>query len=100
MMTTAAKGRALRGGLLMAIVSLGGTCLAQSGAQEQQPATDAAQSAERTPASNAVDSPNVPEEFSESRLGLSLLKNIALDQEAIWTSPAHLRLEDANWILP
>ncbi|MGA9882234.1 MAG: capsule assembly Wzi family protein [Candidatus Acidiferrales bacterium] len=33
-------------------------------------------------------------------LGPSLLKNIAEDQEAIWTSPAHLRLSDADWLVP
>jgi membrane-associated phospholipid phosphatase len=40
------------------------------------------------------------EEFSETKLGLSLLKNITLDQKAIWTSPFHLRLADADWIVP
>jgi len=29
-----------------------------------------------------------------------LLKNIALDEKAIWTSPAHVRLGDATWLLP
>jgi hypothetical protein len=40
------------------------------------------------------------DQFTETKLGLSLLKNIALDQKAIWTSPAHLRLADADWIIP
>jgi hypothetical protein len=40
------------------------------------------------------------DQFSETKLGLSLLKNITLDQKAIWTSPSHLRLADADWILP
>ena len=40
------------------------------------------------------------DQFSETKLGLSLLKNITLDEAAIWTSPRHLRLTDANWILP
>lgn len=39
-------------------------------------------------------------QFSETKLGLSLLQNITLDQKAIWTSPWHLRLADANWIIP
>ena len=39
-------------------------------------------------------------QFSENKLGLSLLKNIALDQKAMWTSPMHLRLEYANWLAP
>ena len=29
-----------------------------------------------------------------------LLKNIADDQKSIWTSPFHLRLRDANWLVP
>jgi hypothetical protein len=40
------------------------------------------------------------EQFTETKLGISLLKNIVLDQKAIWTSPAHLRLADADWIIP
>ena len=40
------------------------------------------------------------EQFTETRLGLSLLKNIALDQKAIWTSPKHLRLADTEWMIP
>jgi len=36
----------------------------------------------------------------ETGLGLSLLKNIALDQKAIWTSPTRWRLDDAEWIIP
>jgi membrane-associated phospholipid phosphatase len=43
---------------------------------------------------------NNPDEFSESRVGFSLLKNIALDQKTIWTSPFHLRSADATWLLP
>jgi len=39
-------------------------------------------------------------EFSESRVGFSLLKNITLDQKTIWTSPFHLRSADATWIFP
>ena len=41
-----------------------------------------------------------PNEFTETKLGTSLLKNIVLDEKAIWTSPAHLRLADADWIIP
>ena len=41
-----------------------------------------------------------PADFSESRLGISLLKNIALDQKATWTSPAHLHWTDGTWLFP
>jgi membrane-associated phospholipid phosphatase len=33
-------------------------------------------------------------------LGLPLIKHIAGDQKAIWSSPFHLRLHDANWVVP
>lgn len=41
-----------------------------------------------------------PAEFSESRAGFSLLKNIALDQRTIWTSPFHVHWDDGAWLLP
>lgn len=33
-------------------------------------------------------------------LGFALLKNLARDQEAIWSSPAHIGLGDATWLVP
>lgn len=33
-------------------------------------------------------------------LGMPLVKNIVGDQKAIWTSPRHLRAEDATWLVP
>jgi hypothetical protein len=36
----------------------------------------------------------------ETSLGLRLLQNLAEDQKAIWTSPSHLRLVDADWLIP
>ena len=36
----------------------------------------------------------------ENHLGPQLLKNMVSDQEAIWTSPKHLRFLDADWLLP
>ena len=43
---------------------------------------------------------NSPGNFTESRVGFSLLKNIALDQKTIWTSPFHLHWEDGTWLFP
>jgi PAP2 superfamily len=111
MKTIAGKSPAFRSGSLMTILLLGATCFAQSEGQELQPmgatlasasgpGSEAVQSEESTPALSAWKSQKKADEFTESRLGLSLLKNITLDQKAIWTSPAHLRLDDANGILP
>lgn len=36
----------------------------------------------------------------QNGLGLPLLKHIAGDQKSIWTSPFHLHLRDANWLVP
>jgi hypothetical protein len=36
----------------------------------------------------------------DNSLGPHLLKDFVHDQKAIWTSPAHLRLVDADWFLP
>jgi hypothetical protein len=41
-----------------------------------------------------------PDDARKNELGLQLLKNLARDQKAIWTSPAHLRLGDATWLVP
>jgi hypothetical protein len=111
MKATAVKSPVLCSGLLMAMVSLGVACLAQSQGPEQQPmgtmqasasepGSEAAQSGESKPALRAGNSQREADEFTESRLGLSLLKNIALDQKAIWTSPAHLRWADGSWLFP
>src|SRR5690348_2936880 len=43
---------------------------------------------------------NGGDEFSESRVDFSLLRNITRDQKAIWTSPFHLRPADATWLFP
>ncbi len=36
----------------------------------------------------------------QNTVGMPLIKHIAGDQKAIWTSPIHLRLRDANWLVP
>jgi membrane-associated phospholipid phosphatase len=98
-------------GLLMAIISIGTTCFAQSQGQElrsggatpasaNEPGSEAVQPSESTSAWSAGNSQIQGAEFTESRFGFSLVKNMMLDQEAIWTSPTRWRLDDANWLLP
>lgn len=36
----------------------------------------------------------------ENELGLRTIKNIMRDQRQIWTSPAHVRLGQADWLVP
>ncbi|MGH9714433.1 MAG: capsule assembly Wzi family protein [Candidatus Acidiferrales bacterium] len=40
------------------------------------------------------------EDSHENSLGLALLRNLAADQKAMWSSPKRLRLADADWLLP
>ena len=51
-------------------------------------------------ASRASETPQWEEGPKQNSLGLPLLKNIARDQQAIWTSPSRLRLRDAAWLVP
>src|SRR6266404_6364595 len=39
-------------------------------------------------------------ETAENKLGLQFLKNRSRDQRDIWTSPAHVRLGHADWLVP
>jgi membrane-associated phospholipid phosphatase len=105
------KGSAHGGGLLLTLASLALACPARSqGPETQSPGAAAAPasqavlaappSADATPDWSAGKTQNDGQEISESRLGFSLLKNIALDQKDVWTSPADLRAADLNWLLP
>jgi len=59
---------------------------------------DAASSSKRAP---VLPSPQTEEEnYTETRLGKSLLKNFTLDQRELWASPAKLRFSDADWLVP
>jgi hypothetical protein len=111
MKTTAVKSLALCSGLLMAMALLGVECFAQSQGQDQQPVSttqaspgepgpEAAPSGDSKPVLSVGNSKAEADEFTESKLGMSLLKNIALDQKAIWTSPTHLRWADGAWFFP
>lgn len=51
-------------------------------------------------ASRASKTPAWEEGPKQNSLGLPLLKNIARDQKAIWTSPSRLRFRDATWLVP
>jgi Capsule assembly protein Wzi/PAP2 superfamily len=78
---------------------------------QEQPGARAASTAKEIttktdPASEAGPSLNAPADpasrpaDNNASLGLHLLKNLAEDQAAIWSSPARLRLVDAEWLLP
>jgi membrane-associated phospholipid phosphatase len=81
------------------------TCGAQSPPLENQQTSQQGEKTEHLRADSPTverDSSSVqqPEATPENELGLALIKNLARDQKAIWTSPAHLRLGDATWLVP
>jgi membrane-associated phospholipid phosphatase len=41
-----------------------------------------------------------PGQFTETTLGMPLVKNIVLDQKSIWISPFHVRWADGTWLFP
>lgn len=82
-----------------------GTCRAQSPQPEIQQSSQQSEKTERLRADSATVEKDTsgfqqPNPLPENDLGLALLKNLARDQKAIWTSPAHLRIGDATWLVP
>jgi membrane-associated phospholipid phosphatase len=53
-------------------------------------------SGDGTVASNVTQ----PDDARENKLGVALIKNLMRDQKAIWTSPAHIRMGEATWLVP
>lgn len=41
-----------------------------------------------------------PDDARENKLGIALIKNLARDQKTISTSPAHIRMGEATWLVP
>lgn len=102
-------GYAFRCCMLMAAQALVTSCYAMPQGQQQdttsQVTAGAAANANAEPDSaeqqpQPSEGPGNSDQFTETKLGISLLKNIVLDQKAIWTSPTHLRLADADWMIP
>ncbi|MGB7284177.1 MAG: capsule assembly Wzi family protein [Candidatus Acidiferrum sp.] len=82
-----------------------GGCAAQypQTEKQQQPAQekDSEESKESTSlAGNNASTARQANAAPDNQLGLALLKNLLRDQKAIWTSPAHLGLGDATWLVP
>src|SRR2546421_5059924 len=86
---------------------VGASC-SYAGAQEQEvnvaaeKNTDARESSirEAGKAGGIVVEPAGQSLDRDNRVGLPLLRNIAEDQKAIWIGPKHLRLADADWLVP
>lgn len=109
-MTRRRLGAVFATGLLMVIGSGGATCYGQSG--QNAPSASAKPRRPEAPTSkhgrnrnrpvskaDRADPPVSPANYNNT-LGPQLFKNIANDQENIWTSPAHLRFSDTEWLVP
>jgi hypothetical protein len=70
--------------------------------QAPQQAANIARPKEYTTQADSADESAVGQQapVTDNALGMALIKNLARDQRAIWTSPAHLRLGDATWLVP
>ncbi len=101
--------------LLMVAVGLGAVLLMQPSAASAWPQSEQQSTAKKTEqqnvqrASQPRDAQNTRAdreavasqgEFTETRLDMALVKSLAADQKAIWTSPARLRFTDSVWLVP
>jgi membrane-associated phospholipid phosphatase len=101
----------LSGCLLATFGATGARCYAQSASPKPGDSSPADQSATNDQtaeqgqdltgdsSSRIADAPVSSADY-DNTLGMNFLKNFAADQRAIWTSPARLRLADADWLLP
>ena len=109
-MTSWRKGLVISSCLLAAVggVSTNSCAQAQPQALDSTSSTDKKEANDKASrqlssegdSSSQIADPQVKTPDYNNSLGLHSLKNIAEDQKAIWTSPTHLRLIDADWLLP
>ena len=90
--------------LLVALEAFGPVCYAKpqenpAGKSSQLEKTDAESSSNADSADKISIAPVKSPDYDNS-LGLHLFGRFVRDQEAIWSSPADLRLADAGWLMP
>jgi len=83
--------------LVVLVAMLARVLSAQDMAENKQASPEAA-----SPSQQIATAPPPAQEsdISQTHMGISLLRNVALDQKAIWTSPMHLRWADGTWLFP
>ena len=90
--------------LLVALGVLSNTCEAKPQEKQTTSASSTTDAEAKKDSKQEEDSSNLPADSQansyNNSLGPHLLKDFAYDQKAIWTSPANLRLVDADWLLP
>jgi membrane-associated phospholipid phosphatase len=75
------------------------SCQAQA-QQSTDPSDEEKSIARETPKANAYPTGAPENTGRQNMLAISFLRNLASDQKAIWTSPAHLRFAHADWLVP
>jgi membrane-associated phospholipid phosphatase len=89
---------------LIGTLALGRICYAAPQTSQGDAVPDAkkvdikSSSSEESSSKVTKPAPKLPDD--DNTLGLHLLRRFIWDQGAIWTSPAQLRLADADWIMP
>lgn len=89
------------------VIALGGLSTKCDAKPQEQQTTAASATTDLGPKNSSkpeADSSSLPADpqanLYDNSLRPHLLKDFVYDQKAIWTSPAHLRLIDADWLLP
>jgi membrane-associated phospholipid phosphatase len=102
----------LRSFLLLASLGFGALGHAEPQDSQRDPPTSAAGTEEKNEQAAADALPTTPAaelqaqdgssfaENGQDETGVSLLRNLLSDQQAIWTSPSHLRWGDGTWLFP
>lgn len=89
--------------LLLTCMGFPVSLAAAQGAEPQSPRQEETQAnSEHTKRGNISErkEPQPEESSRENKLGLQTIKNIVRDQREIWTSPVHIRLGNADWLVP
>lgn len=96
--------KVLTGCLLLYCLSWGSQCDAKPQDQQSEAESGVTKSATlgQEPGSIkdvSLGEQNDPRDY-DTTLGKHVFRNFALDQKAIWTSPFHVKLVDAEWLVP
>jgi hypothetical protein len=89
---------------VLACCLLGGVSTNCNGAPQDQTGSSSTKSLDATETSaqqkGSVQGSADSETDYDTSLGLHVFRDLAGDQKAIWTSPFHVRLVDAEWLVP
>jgi hypothetical protein len=72
----------------------------QDSAQESKPAAQTVASDQKKSDTGFAQQARTPSESQQHKFFVGPIVDFAQDQKKIWTSPAHIRLVDAEWLVP